>query len=163
MNSSKKIVVKLSLALTAFIPAASFATPPIASFTDNNETTGYLGLQWFTEETNFIRPNVVVGVRQTKTAAADNKITGYDLMFTYSLEKNQFDAVRAGYLDGKCNVLGTVGLGYSFKKKSVLGFIGAVGPYSRLIAELDGNAYPGLGLDFNSLGCAGDRKENVLG
>ncbi len=159
MNSYKKVVLKLSLMLMACMPVLSLAEPSPVSFTDNNETTGYVGLQWFTEETNFIRPNVVVGVRQTKTAAADNKITGYDLMFTYSLEKNQFDAVRAGYLDGKCNVLGTVGLGYSLKKKSVLGFIGAVGPYSRLIAELDGNAYPGLGLDFNSLGCAGDRKE----
>lgn len=79
-------------------------------------------------------------------------------MLTYTLEKSLFDALRVGYLDGKCNVLGTAGLGYSFKKSTVLGFIGAVGPYARLIAELDGNTHPGIGLDLNSLGCADDRK-----
>lgn len=156
MISTKKIATKLAIAMLAIAPAMSSAA--IATFADNNETTGYIGLQWFTEETPLVRPNVVVGVRQTKTAAADNKITGYDLMLTYSLDKSQFDALRAGYLDGKCNVLGTAGLGYSFKKSTVLGFIGAVGPYARLIAELDSNAHPGIGLDLNSLGCADDRK-----
>lgn len=100
-------------------------------------------------------------MRNTKTAAADNKVTGYDLMLTYSLEKDQFDALRVGYLDGKCNTLATAGLGYSFKKSTVLGFVGAVGPYARIIAELDSNIHPGLGLDLNSLGCAGDRIETT--
>ena len=156
MISAKKMAARLILAMLALLPAMSFAKP--AQFADNNETTGYIGLQWFTEETPLARPNVVVGVRQTKTAKADNKITGFDLMLTYSLDKNQFDALRAGYLDGKCDVLATAGLGYSFKKSTPLGFIGAVGPYARLIAEVDGNAHPGAGLDLNSTGCANDRK-----
>ena len=154
MISRKKITAGLVLAMLALAPAISFAA---VIFIDNDETTGYVGLQWFTEDTPLARPNIVVGVRQTKTAAADNKVTGYDLMLTYSLEKAQFDALRAGYLDGKCNALATAGLGYSFKKSTGLGFIGAVGPYSRIIAELDSNVHLGLGLDLNSLGCAGDR------
>ena len=158
MVSTKRIAAGFTLATLALLPVTSFA----AMYGDNNETTGYIGLQWFTEETPLYRPNIAAGVRQTKTAAADNKVTGYDLMLTYSLGKNQFDALRAGYLDGKCSLLATAGVGYSFKKSTVLGFVGAVGPYSRLIAEIDGNANPGLGLDLNSLDCAGDRKAPLI-
>ena len=39
-------------------------------------------------------PNFVVGIRQTKIAAVNNKITGYNLIITYSFEKSQFDAIR---------------------------------------------------------------------
>jgi hypothetical protein len=155
MMISKKNTAALALAVLICLPVSSFA---VEAFSDNNETTGYVGLQWFTEETAWLRPNIVAGVRHTKTAAADNNVTGYDVMLTYSLEKNQFDALRVGYLDGKCNTLATAGVGYSFKKSTALGFIGAVGPYARVIAELDSNMHPGLGLDLNSLGCADDRK-----
>ena len=156
MFSTKQITAALALSMLALLPTISPAAD-ITTFADNKETTGYVGLQWFTEETPLLRPNIVVGVRNTKTAATDNKVTGYDLMLTYSLEKDQFDALRVGYLDGKCNTLATAGVGYSFKKSTMLGFIGAVGPYSRIIAELDSNVHLGLGLDLNSLGCAGDR------
>ena len=162
MISTKKIAIKLLLAMLSMSPALSFSafiTPP---FTHNNESIGYIGLQWFTEETPVVHPNIVVGFRQTKTDASDNKINGYDLMLTYSIEKKQFDALRASYLDGACNFLGAAGLGYSFKKSAVLGFIDAIGPYARVIAEVDGNAHPGAGLDLSSLGCPGDRKIMVL-
>lgn len=162
MISNKKNVVKLLFAILCMSPALSFSAFITPSFADNNESIGYIGLQWFTEETPLVHPNIVVGFRQTKTAAADNKINGYDLMLTYSIDKNRLDALRASYLDGACNFLGAAGLGYSFKKSAVLGFIGAIGPYARVIAEVDGNAHPGAGLDLSSLGCPGDRKIMVL-
>lgn len=152
-----KVANILLVSVAASIPVHVYAARDITTFTDNNETKGYIGLQWFTEETPIFRPNIVIGIRNTKTSATDNKVTGYDAMLTYSTDKNEFDALRVGYIDGKCNALATAGLGYSFKKSTALGFVGAVGPYSRIIAELDGNMRPGLGIDLNSLNCAGDR------
>lgn len=122
--------------------------------TYHDETRGYVGVQWITGETSLTKPNLVVGLRQTRTEA-DDIVTGSDVTLTYSLEKGRFDALRAGYLNGKCDVLGTIGLGYSFSKETVLGFAGAVGPYTKLFGELDGNKNPALGIELNTQGCAG--------
>ena len=80
------------------------------------------------------------------------------MSYTYSLEKSKSDAFRAGYLDGRCSRgLATAGLGYSFKKDTVLGFGGVVGSHAKVFGEIDGNKNLGAGLELNTLRCAGDR------
>ena len=153
MKKSKLLLPGLlALALVA-THGASKAGAAITS-QNHDETRAYAGLQWITGETSMTKPNLVLGLRQTRTNSSD-KVTGADLTFTYSLEKNQIDALRLGYLDGKCDVLATAGLGYSFKKNTVLGFAGAVGPYSKLFGEIDGNLTSGLGIELNTRDCAG--------
>lgn len=107
-----------------------------------------------TGKTSLIKPNIVIGVRQTRTDSSD-KVTGTDVTSTYSLEKSGPDAIRAGYLNGKCDAIGTIGFGHSFSKQAVLGFVGIVGPYAKVFAEIDGNKHPALGLELSTQDCAG--------
>ncbi len=150
-----------AMSLFASQAAMSFQLLPTTTFSEHNETQAYVGLQWFTGETSLTKPNIAFGLRQTKTDVS-NKITGYDLSYTYSLEKSQSDAVRLGYLDGNCSSgLATVGLGYSLKKGTVLGFAGFVGAYVKAFGEIDGNRNLGAGVEINTLGCAGDRESTT--
>jgi len=132
------------------------------TFADHNETSGYIAFQWFIGETSLTKPNVVLGLRQTTTDIS-NKVTGYDVSYTYSLEKSTSDAFRIGYLEGKCHRgLATAGLGYSFKMDTFLGFAGVVGSYAKAFGEIDGNKNLGAGLELNTLHCAGDRSGSVF-
>jgi hypothetical protein len=51
-----------------------------------------------------------------------------------------------------------VGLGYSFKKATALGYVGAVGSHAKVVGELDGKTQLGAGLEVHSIPCAGDRE-----
>lgn len=144
--------VLLALAAAAALPLAGKAQ----TYSSRDESVGYLGLQWVTGETRWSRPNVLLGLRQTRTDV-DNRVTGGDLTFSYSTEKGVGDAVRLGYLDGKCNLLGTLGFGYSFRKDKALGFFGGVGSYGKLTAEVDGSGTVAGALELNTQACAGDR------
>ena len=148
-----KHFVLLALAAAATMPLASKAQ----TYANRDESVGYVGLQWVTGETRLSRPNVLLGLRQTRTDT-DNRVTGGDLTFSYSTEKGVGDAVRLGYLDGKCNLLGTIGFGYSFRKDKALGFFGGVASYGKLTAEVDGAGTVAGALELNTQPCAGDRK-----
>lgn len=152
MKSVNIKVVLTAASLLTGLHTSSHAVPPAPQFHD--ETRGYVGLQWITGESSLTKPNVVIGVRQTRTDASDT-VTGADVTFSYSLEKARADALRAGYLNGKCDFVGTVGAGYSFSKATVLGFAGVVGPYTKLFGEIDGNKSPALGVELNTQDCAG--------
>ena len=153
-NTKVRILTAVGLLSLVTCQSAMSAT----SFGERNETRGYVAFQWFTGETSLTKPNVVLGLRQTTTDVS-NKVTGYDMSYTYSLEKSTSDAFRIGYLGGKCgNGLVIAGAGYSFKKKAVLGFAGVVGSYAKAFGEIDGNKNLGAGLELNTLRCAGDRE-----
>jgi len=164
MNIKKNLVSLAAvgaLSLLACQPAMSIGSNTTTTLAEHNETRGYVAFQWFTGETSLTKPNIVLGLRQTTTDIS-NKVTGYDISYSYSLEKSASDAFRLGYLDGKCNRgLATVGLGYSFKKDTVLGFGGLVGSYAKAFGEIDGNKNLGAGLEFNTLRCAGDRESTT--
>lgn len=132
------------------------------SYSQHDETRAYVGFQWFTGETSLSEPHVVLGLRQTKTETS-NKVTGYDLSYTYSLEKSRPEALRLAGLDGKCsNGLALAGLGYSFSKSAVLGFAGVAGSYTRAFGEIDSNKQLGAALELNSMPCAGDRDTTTV-
>ena len=149
------------LALLTCQSAVSKPFPSTTTYAEHPETRAYAGFQWFTSEARLTKPNVVFGLRNT-TADLSNKVTGYDLSYTYSLEKSTSDAFRAGYLDGKCSGgLAAVGLGYLFKKDTVLGFAGVVGSHAKAFGEVDGKKDFGAGLELNTLPCAGEPEKTT--
>ena len=162
MSIKNKFVSMAAVAVVSLLACQSaMSTAFLPTYADHNETRGYVAFQWFTGETSLTKPNIVLGLRQTTTDIS-NKVTGYDISYSYSLEKSTADALRVGYLDGKCSRgLATVGLGYSFKKETVLGFGGLVGSYAKAFGEIDGNKNLGAGLELNTLHCAGDRESTT--
>ncbi len=164
MNIKNNIVSLAAVGVVSLLAcqsAMSVTFLPTTTYADHHETRGYVAFQWFTSETSLTKPNIVLGVRQTTTDVS-NKVTGYDISYSYSLEKSASDALRVGYLDGKCSRgLATVGLGYSFKKDTVLGFGGLVGSYAKAFGEIDSKKNLGAGLEVSTLHCAGDRESTT--
>ena len=119
-----------------------------------DETRAYIGLQWILADTGGAMPNFVVGLRQSRTRT-NNIVTGGDLSLAFSLDTFEPDAIRISYLEGKCNFIGQYGLGYSMKKQASLFFVGLVGPYSKVFAEIDSGKNPAAGLELNTQDCAG--------
>ncbi len=161
MNIKINIVSLAAVGVVSLLACQSAMSQVSTTYAEHNETRGYVAFQWFTGETSLTKPNVVLGLRQTTTDIS-NKVTGYDISYSYSLEKSASDALRVGYLDGKCSRgLATVGLGYSFKKDTVLGFAGLTASYAKGYGEIDGNKNLGAGLELNTLHCAGDRESTT--
>lgn len=120
----------------------------------HDETRAYIGLQWIYGDTAGAKPNVVLGLRQSRTRT-NNIVTGGDLSLAFSLSTFEPDAIRISYLEGKCNFIGQYGFGYSMKKQASLFFLGVVGPYSKVFAEIDSGKNPSAGLELNTQDCAG--------
>jgi hypothetical protein len=153
------------MSIKKFIGASIFAallSPIVASagiapqFESRTQTTGYVGLQWLLgEKEQSAVPSVVLGARYTKTST-NNRVNGADLFLTYDFSKAQMGSVRLGYLGGKCDLLGTVGIGYDYANNGMLGYLGAIGPYSKVFGQFGGQGF-GLGLEVNTQDCAKDR------
>jgi hypothetical protein len=153
---NKNLLPLCTLSALLLSPLA-FATPPgseVTSFNDHNETRLYVGVQWFLEQTPLTRPDLVLALRKTTTDVAEH-IHGAEVSYSYSLAQMHSDAVRVGYLNGKCDVLGTLGVGYSLIDHTGLLYAGAVGPYSGLVGQINGNKQLELGLELNSQSCPG--------
>jgi hypothetical protein len=158
---------RLNMSIKQFLSASIFAallTPVMAlagiatttTYESRTQTTGYVGLQWLLgEKEQSAVPNVVVGARYTKTNTS-NRVSGADLSLTYDFSKSQVGSVRLGYLGGKCDLLGTAGIGYDYANKALLGYLGAIGPYSKVFGQFGGQGL-GLGLEVNTQDCAKDR------
>lgn len=151
------LIVGVLLALRVPVMARAYHTPVVVTAVneDHDETRIYAGVQWFLEQTPLTRPNLVLGIRKTKTDTANN-VTGVELSYSYSLAQMQSDALRLGYLNGRCDVLGTLGVGYSLRKGTGLGYAGLVGPFATASVEVDGNKQLGLGLQLDTQRCAGN-------
>jgi hypothetical protein len=161
--TTKEVIMSIKQFLSASIFAA-LLTPLIATaggidsppiYESRTQTTGYVGLQWLLgEKEQSAVPNVVVGARYTKTNTS-NRVSGADLSLTYDFSKSQVGSVRLGYLGGKCDLLGTAGIGYDYANKAMLGYLGAIGPYSKVFGQIGGQGF-GLGLEVNTQDCAKD-------
>lgn len=119
-----------------------------------DETRAYVGFQWIFGYTSDAMPRVILGIRQTRTRTND-VVTGGDLSLALNLDKFRPDAIRISYLEGKCNAIGQYGLGYSLEKQANLFFLGVVGPYSKVFAEIDSGKNPAVGFELNTQDCAG--------
>lgn len=154
-------VIKGLVFAALFAPFLAVAGGSVSEpiYQSRSDTTGYVGLQWLLGKKQTAMPDVVVGVRNTKTSTS-NKVSGADLSLTYDFSKKELGSLRLGYLDGKCNTLGTVGLGFDFASGGMLGYLGAVGPYSKVFGQIGGQGL-GLGLELNTQDCAKDRRVTV--
>jgi hypothetical protein len=142
--------------LMPLVATAGGGVEPTINYKSRTQTTGYVGLQWLLgEKEQSAVPNVVVGARYTKTNTS-NRVSGADLSLTYDFSKSQVGSVRLGYLGGKCDLLGTAGIGYDYASKALLGYLGAIGPYSKVFGQFGGQGL-GLGLEVNTQDCAKDR------
>jgi hypothetical protein len=110
---------------------------------NHDETRAYVGLRW------------LFGDARTHT---NNVVTGGDLALALRLENFKPDEIRLSFLEGKCDYVGQYGIGYSLKKQSNLFFVGLVGPYSKVSAEIDSGKNPAAGLELNTQDCAGTRR-----
>ena len=149
----------------AFVPAllmtASLTTsagaPPV-TYESQEDTNAYVGVQWLINETPMLRPNVLVGVRWTHTDSSD-KVNGADATLSFSTDKMKINTLRVGYLQGECDIQGTIGLGYSFINNAPLAYAGVIGSYYKAIGQVDINKKLDAGLELNSQECIGHRKE----
>ncbi len=97
------------------------------------QTKAYAGLAWtLGAKKSPAVPDLVVGVRSLKVKSNDRVSNGADLSarFTF-VEGLSFDSLRLSYVGGKRDVLGNIGVGYSFASKSFLTTVAAQGAYSR--------------------------------
>lgn len=137
----------LFLLLLSVVCQGAFAgvAPPIieaGGSSNNTQTKAYAGLAWTLGKKNSAAtPDLVVGVRSVKVKSNDHINSGADLSLRFSfLDGFSFDSTRLSYVGGKRELLGNVGLGYSFANKAFLGTFAAQGAYSRA----------GLDYDFSS-------------
>jgi len=157
----KKIILTLGLFALPLICSA-VAPPALTTYESNDDTRAYVGVQWFLNETSIAKPNLVLGLRYTNTDSSNN-VNGVDVTGTFSLEKMAPNTIRAGYIGGECDVQGTVGIGYSLIEKAPLAYAGVVGPYSKILGQIDLNKKLDLGIELNTQKCEGHRKESTVG
>ena len=147
--------------VTALLMTASLTTlagaPPV-TYESQEDTNAYVGVQWLINETPVLRPNVLVGVRWTHTDSSD-KVNGADATLSFSTDKMKINTLRVGYLQGECDIQGTIGLGYSFINKAALAYAGVLGSYYKAFGQIDMNKKLDAGLELNSQECIGHRKE----
>jgi hypothetical protein len=80
----------------------------------------YMGLVWSFDGNTSKRPDLVVGYRSTDVKYND-RVSGGDLNLRFSLAGTaSLEGVRLSYVSGNRDVLGNIGLGYSFKHSSPL-------------------------------------------
>jgi hypothetical protein len=126
------------------------------SYSSETDTKGYVGLQWLLNETPVSKPNILGGIRWTRTNASNN-VNGVDATLTFSTDKMTVNTLRTGYIGGKCDVQGTAGIGYSFINSAALAYAGIVGPYSKVLGQVDTNKKLDLGVELNTQKCEGHR------
>lgn len=105
------------------------------------QTKAYAGLAWtLGNHKSSLRPDVVVGVRSLKVKSNDQVSNGVDLSARFPFGwPLTFDSARLSYVAGKRDLIGNLGIGYSFTNKSYLSTLAAQGSYSRIGADYEFN------------------------
>ncbi len=99
----------------------------------NTETKGYTGLVWSlgSKKSSGV-PSLVVGVRTLKVKSNDHVSNGADLNARFSFTQGfKLENARLSYVGGKRDLLGNVGVGYSFENSSFFSTVAAQSAYSR--------------------------------
>jgi hypothetical protein len=98
---------------------------------DHTETRVYAGLAWELGHDASVVPDVVLGVRSLSVSTSDN-VQGADLNAHVNLKGGvALDNCRLSYVGGQRDIMGNVGVGYSFRQSKILGTVAIQGPYSR--------------------------------
>jgi len=152
---------KILLAIFALMIASQNAMAGTVTFvntynkTSNTETTAYAGLVWTLGKEFKKVPELTLGIRALKqeTPFATSQYTeelvgggnvilgkpstkikgGLDFSLRFNFD-NSFviDSARLLYVDGKKDLLGNVGVGYSFTNSQPFGTLGLQADYSRI-------------------------------
>jgi hypothetical protein len=98
----------------------------------NTENRAYAGLVWTLQDKMSAIPDLTLGFRSLRVKSTDS-VNGVEVSTRIKLKEGiSLDSTRLSYLGGERNVLGNVGLGYSFSSASLLGTIAVQGPYMRV-------------------------------
>lgn len=140
MKKSTIALILLS-ALTApstYAGTVGFSLIPGTGSTSETETRAYAGLNW--RLGGGATPALVLGAFRAKTQS-DGDTSGGNLAFHFNLAGGiKPGKIKLGYLNGKENIQGEVGIGYDFLKNAPLLGIGVNGPH--LSAGVDAYANP---------------------
>ena len=158
MNMLHRFNLAVFPALLITVSLTTSAGAVSTTYESQEDTNAYVGVQWLMNETPMLRPNVLIGVRWTHTDSSD-KVNGADATLSFSTDKMKINTLRVGYLQGECDIQGTIGLGYSFINNAALAYAGVLGSYYKAFGQIDMNKKLDAGLELNSQECIGHRKE----
>lgn len=134
----KRLLVMLAVLLSIVSESATAGGSQVISVPTGGggnytETKGYAGLAWVLgAKKSALIPDLVVGVRSMKVKVDDRISNGADLSARFSfIQGFSFDSFRLNHVFGKRDLLGNVGVGYSFTNSTFLSTLAAQGAHSR--------------------------------
>jgi hypothetical protein len=129
-----------SSAFAGKLPPIFYTLVPGTGSTSKTETNAYAGLNW--RLGGGITPALVLGAFRTKVES-DGDTQGGNFAFHLNLAGGvKPGKLKVGYINGKENIQGEIGVGYDFLKKAPLLGLGINAPYVN--AGVDAYAGPGF-------------------
>ena len=144
-----KLLILLILNLTSLvayagvpgpiIPPPVIAAPAVSRPNADTENRVYAGLIWTLKDKTSWIPDLTMGFRSLRVKSS-NSVNGGDVSARIKLYDGvAFDSVVLSYVGGKRDILGNLGLGYSFTNSSFLGALDAQGAYTRIGSDFQFN------------------------
>ena len=144
-----KLLILLILNLTSLvayagvpgpiIPPPVIAAPAVSRPNADTENRVYAGLIWTLKDKTSWIPDLTFGFRSLRVKSS-NSVNGGDVSARIKLYDGvAFDSVVLSYVGGKRDILGNLGLGYSFTNSSFLGALDAQGAYTRFGSDFQFN------------------------
>lgn len=129
----QKIPLLAALCVLSIAGSTQAGAPTITSVGRDTQSRAYAGLAWTLGAKNpSLLPQVVLGVQSLTVRSDNNVCNGVDLNLRLAPSNGfKFDSARIAYVGGTRDVLGNVGIGYSFASKSFLSTVSAQAAYSR--------------------------------
>lgn len=117
------------------------ATAPYTITPENSDTTtenrAYVGFVWTLKEKTSWIPDLTLGIRSLRVKSSDS-VNGADLSARIRLDGGiAFDSTRLVYVGGERDILGNIGIGYSYTNASFLGTAAIQGPYLRAGSDFE--------------------------
>lgn len=125
---------------TATVAALEERTTTLTSSDSTTENRAYAGLVFDLDGSDGFVPDLVVGVRTLHVKSSDS-VEGADLSARISYGKHDkgimFDSARLVYVGGERDVMGNIGVGYSYTHSSFIGTAAIQGPYTRIGTDFE--------------------------
>lgn len=100
------------------------------------ENRAFAGLAWTLKDQFSFIPDITFGIRSLRVKSSDT-VNGAELSARISLQNGiAFDSARLSYIGGQRDLLGNIGLGYSFSDASILGTLAVQAAHVRVGSDL---------------------------
>ena len=120
----------MSVTNKVLLGAALIALTTTAALAETDDSV-YAGLVWELGQNATIMPDVTVGARSLHVNSG-NSVEGADLSLRVKLKDGfGFHSSRLVYVGGERDIMGNIGVGYSFVDKDVLATVAIQAPYAR--------------------------------